>query len=82
MPSAQKARSNWNQRQLFENKPFWLRAKLLKQTQNTAVEDLFIFARKELSILNLCKTDDSVMGAFIEMGTSLTVKVAAMMKQH
>ena len=52
--------------------PGWLRAKLLEQPENTTVEDLCIFARKQLSIHNLCKTDDSVMDAFSEMGPSVT----------
>ena len=52
--------------------PEWLRAKLLEQPENTTVEDLCIFARKELSIHNLCKTDASVMDAFSEMGPSVT----------
>ena len=52
--------------------PGWLRAKLLEQPENTTVEDLCIFARKQLSIHNLCKTDDSVMDAFSEMGRSVT----------
>ena len=52
--------------------PGWLRAKLLEQPENTSVEDLCTFARKQLSIHNLCKTDDSVMHAFSEMGPSVT----------
>ena len=52
--------------------PGWLRAKLLEQPENTTVEDSCIFARKQLSIHNLCKTDDSVMDAFSEMGPSVT----------
>ena len=52
--------------------PGWLRAKLLEQPENTIVEDLCTFARKQLSIHDLCKTDDSVMDAFSEMGPSVT----------
>ena len=52
--------------------PGWLRAKLLEQPENTTVDDLCNFARKQLSIHNLCKTDDSVMDAFSEMGPSVT----------
>ena len=65
--SAQEARSVQIRRQLIKNMPGWLRAKLLEQPENTTVEDLYIFARKQLSIHNLCKTDDSVMDAFSEM---------------
>ena len=70
--SAQEARSVQNRRQFIKNLPVWLRAKLLEQPENTTVEDLYIFARKQLSIHNLCKTDDSVMDAFSEMGPSFT----------
>ena len=52
--------------------PGWLHAKLLEQRENTTVEDLCIFARKQLSIHNLFKTEDSVMDAFSEMGPSVT----------
>ena len=52
--------------------PRWLRAKLVKQPENTTVELLCIFARKQLSIHNLCKTNDSVMDEFSEMGPSVT----------
>ena len=70
--SAQEARSVQIRRQFIKNMPGWLRAKLLEQPENTTVEDLCIFARKQLSIHNLCKTDDSVMDAFTEMGPSVT----------
>ena len=49
----------------------WVRAKLLEQPENTTVEDLCIFARKQLSNHNLCKTENSVMDAFSEMGPSV-----------
>ena len=52
--------------------PGWVRAKLLEQPENTTVIDLCILARKQLSIHNICKTDDSVMYAFSEMGPSVT----------
>ena len=52
--------------------PGWLRAKRLEQPENTTVDDLCIFARKQLSIHNLCKTDDSVMVAFSELGRSVS----------
>ena len=45
---------------------------MLEQTENTSVEDLCVFARKQLSIHNLCKTDDSVIDAFSEVGLSVT----------
>ena len=51
--------------------PGLLRAKLLEQPENITV-DSCIFARKLLSIHNLCKTADSVMDAFSEMGPSVT----------
>ena len=71
--SAQEARSVQIRRQFIKNMPGWLRAKLLEQPENTSVEDLCTFARKQLSIIhNLCKTDDSVMDAFSEMGPSVT----------
>ena len=52
--------------------PGWLREKLLEQTENTTDEVLCTFARKQLSIHNLCQTDDSVMVVFSEMGPSIT----------
>ena len=58
--------------QFIKNMSGWLRAKLLEQPENTTVEDLCIFARKQLSIHNLRKTDDSVIDAFSEMGPSVT----------
>ena len=70
--SAQEARSVQIRRQFIKNMPGWLRAKLLEQPESTTVEDLCIFARKQLSIHNPCKTDDSVMDAFSEMGPSVT----------
>ena len=72
IPFAQEARSVQIRRQFIKNMPGWLRAKLLEQPQNTTVEDLCFFARKQLSIHNLCKTDDSIMDAFSEMGPSVT----------
>ena len=66
--SAQEARSVQIRRQFIKNMPGWLRAKLLEQPENTSVEDLC----EQLSIHNLCKTDDSVMDAFSEMGPSVT----------
>ena len=70
--SAQEARSVQIKCQFIKNLPGWLRAKLLEQTENTTVEDLCIFAQKQLSILNLCKRDDSVLDAYSEMGPSVT----------
>ena len=52
--------------------PGWLRAKLLEQPERITVEDLCIFARKQLSIHNICKTDDSALDVFSEMGPSVT----------
>ena len=62
--SAQKARSNQIRRPFLKKMPGWLRAKLLEQPEDTTVDDLCIFARKHLSIQNLCKTNDSVINAF------------------
>ena len=70
--SAQEARSVQIRRQFIKNMPGWQRAKLLEQPENTTVVDLCIFAGKQLSIHNLCKTDDYVMYAFSEMGPSFT----------
>ena len=52
--------------------PGCLRAKLLEQPETTSVEDLFIFARKQLSIHFLCRMDESPMGAFSEISDSVT----------
>ena len=70
--SVQEARSIQIKRQFIKNMPGWLRAKLLEQPETTSVEDLCIFARKQLSIHNLCKMDESPMDAFSEMGPSVT----------
>ena len=70
--SAQEARSVQIRRQFIKNMPGWLRAKLLEQPEKTTVQDLCIFAQKQLPIHNLCKTDDFVMDAFSEMGPSVT----------
>ena len=69
--SAQEPHSIQIRQQFIEKIPRWLRVKLLEQPEKTTVEDLSIFARKQLSISNLCKTDDSVMDAFSEMGRSV-----------
>ena len=50
----------------------WLRAKLLEQPDQTPIEDLCIFARKQLFIHNLCKTENFVMDAFGKKGPSVT----------
>ena len=70
--SAQESRAVQIRRQFIKNMLGWLRAKLLVQPENTTVEEFCIFARKQLSIHNLCKTDDSAMDAFSEMGLSVT----------
>ena len=41
----------------------------------TSVEDLCIFARKQLSIHNLCKIGESPMDAFSEMGPRVTISL-------
>ena len=50
----------------------WLRAKLLEQLEKSAVENLCSFARKQLSIHKLCRTDDYVPDVFSKMGPSVT----------
>ena len=67
--SAQVAISNQNRRPFIRNVPHWLRAKLLEQLETTTIEDLCLFARKQLSIP---KTHESVIDAFSEMGPSVT----------
>ena len=52
--------------------PGWLCAKLLEQPENTSAEDLCVFERKQLLFYNPCKTDDSLMNVFSEMGLSVT----------
>ena len=52
--------------------PGWLREKLLEQPENTSAEDLCVFERKQLLFYNPCKTDDSLMNVFSEMGLSVT----------
>ena len=69
---AQETRCTQIRRQSVKNMPGWLRAILLEQPDKTSVEDLCVFARKQLSIHNPCKRDDSVMDAFIGMGSSVT----------
>ena len=51
--SAQEALSAQIRGQFIKNMPGWLGAKLLEQPENTSVEDLCVFARKQLSIHNL-----------------------------
>ena len=70
--SAKEARSFQIRRQFIKIMPGWLRAKLLQQPENTTIEDYCFFARKQLSIHILCKTDDSSMDAFRERGPSVT----------
>ena len=70
--SAQEARSTQIRRQFIKNMPGWLRAKLLEQPETLSVEDLRIFARKQLTFHNLCKVDDSPMEAFSEIGPTVT----------
>ena len=74
--SAQETRTIQIRQQFIRNMPGWLRAELLEHPQNIPVEDLCIFARKQFSIYILCKTDDSVMDEFSEMGPSVTDALA------
>ena len=55
--SSQEARFTQIRRQFRQNMPGWLRAKLLEQPKTTTVEDLLIFAQKQLTIHSLCKID-------------------------
>ena len=55
--SAQEARSVQIRRQSIRNMPGWFRARQIEQPENTSIENLCVFARKELSIENLCETD-------------------------
>ena len=52
--------------------PSWLRAKLLEQTDNTAIEDLCLLACKQLTIHNMCNMNDYSDGAFNELNSTLT----------
>ena len=56
--------------------PSWLRAKRLEQPHNTAIEDLCLLARKQLTIHNLCKMDDYSDGAFKEGSSTITENLA------
>ena len=78
---AQEARSPQNRHQFIKNMPEWLPAKLLEQPGKTAVEDLCVFAQKQPSIHNLCKTDVSVMDIFSEMGHSVTDTLVTALKK-
>ena len=51
--AAQEQRSVQNRIQFIGNVPGWLPAIFLEQSENTTVEDLCIFARKQSSIHNL-----------------------------
>ena len=68
---AQTERENYIKRYFTKSMPGWLRAKLLEQPENT-VDDLCLVARKQLTIQNLCKTDDYAEGAFSEMSQTVT----------
>ena len=70
--SAQEARSAQIGRQFIKNIPRWLRAKVIEQPEKKTLEDLSNFAPKQLSIRNLCKTNESVLDAFSEMASSVT----------
>ena len=68
-------------RHFIKNMPGSLGGKLLEQTDNTRVEDLCSFAQNELSIHNICKTDDFVVDALSEMGPSVAdMLVTALIK--
>ena len=52
--------------------PSWLRAKLLEQPDNTAIEDLCLLAREQLTIHKLCKMDDYSDAPFNEVSSTIT----------
>ena len=79
--SAQEARSVQIRRQFIKNMPGWLRAKLLEHPEKTTSEDICIFARKQLSIHNLCKRDESVMDAFGEISPSVTDTLVTVLRK-
>ena len=53
--------------------PCYLRDKSFEQPKNTTVEGYGFFVQNQLSIHNLCKTDNSVMEAFSKKAFSVTV---------
>ena len=69
---AQTERGNQIKRLFVKCMPSWLRAKLLEQPDNATVDDLCLFARKQLTIHNLCKTDEYADGAFSEMSNTVS----------
>ena len=69
---AQQEREHQIKRFFKKCMPSWLRAKLLEQPDNTAIEDLCLLARKQLTIHNLCKMDDYSDGAFNEVSSTIT----------
>ena len=71
--SPQERLSVQTRRQSIQILPGWLRANLFEQLKDTTFDNLCISARKQLSIHNICKTDNSMVDAFSEMGPSITV---------
>ena len=69
---AQQEREHQIKRFFKKCMPSWLRAKLLEQPDNTAIDDLCLLARKQLTIHNLCKMDDYSDGAFNEVSSTIT----------
>ena len=69
---AQIERNNQIKRFFVKSMSSWLRAKLLEQPDNATVDDLCLFARRQLTIHNLCKTDDYADGAFSEMSSTVS----------
>ena len=62
--------------------PSWLRADLLEQADSTAIEDLSLLARRQLTNHNLCKMDDYSDGAFNEVSSTITENLECTLKNH
>ena len=69
---AQTERDNQVKRLFVKGMPSWLRAKLLEKPDTDTVDDLCLFARRQLTIHNLCKTDEYADGAFSEMSNTVS----------
>ena len=69
---AQTERNNQIKRLFVKGMPSWLRAKLLEKPDTDTVDDLCLFARRQLTIHNLCKTDEYEDGAFSEMSNTVS----------
>ena len=54
--------------------PSWLLAKLLEQPDTATVHDLYLLARRQLTIHNLCKIDDFGENALNEVSATVCKK--------